>query len=52
MNNIIFRLENRIKEILSYILMQLFCAIMGIIIVFLPMTTMILIAHIIINLTK
>ena len=49
MNNILFKLENRIKEILSYIFMQFFCVIMGIIIVFLPMITMILIANIIIN---
>ena len=52
MNNILFKLENRIKEILSFILIQLFSAISGIIIVFLPMTTIILIANIIINLNK
>ena len=52
MNNILFKFENRIKEISSYILMQLFCALAGITIVFLPMIAMIFLTHIIINLTK
>ena len=52
MNNILFKLENRIKEILSYIFIQFFCALMGITIVFLPMGIMLLLANITINLTK
>ena len=52
MNNILFKLENRIKEVSSYILIQLFSALAGIIIVFLPMATMLLLANITINLIK
>ena len=52
MNNILFKLENTIKEILSYILIQLFSALTGIIIVFLPMAAMLLIVNIINLITK
>ena len=46
MNNILFKLENRIKEVSSYILIQLFSALAGIIIVFLPISIMLLLANI------